>query len=605
MKKILFPLLILLFSCIPELIPPVVEIIYPSDGSEYEKGETINVRVDASDEDGIIAELRFFVDDFGMASTAEFPYIFLVSTENIPVGSHTMKVVATDDDGKEAETTAGFTIISALAVVETQQPSIITSDSVVLNGSILNDGGTPVSKAGFLWGTEANNMPSYTEVDASLDGISFSYKLTELTAETIYVVAFAENEKGRSYGEVIEFNTIPPENQPPVVTVLSPDNGSELTVGENLEIRLRITDDEDDIAGVRLFIDFMGIASLTGFPYTYTYSTTGMEAGVHSLLVEVTDGQGAISTSTVIFTILPILPEVLTDDPQSITNQSLIAGGTIVDAGGGTISAVGVRWGLEPNDGTGYTDQPASISDDKFSVTLLVPEFGDYYYIAYAENEAGRSYGEPVYFQPLVPDNMFIDERDGNAYKWVQIGSQVWMAENLAYLPEMKNTYNSSATDPYYYVYDYYGFNEEEALSQANYDAYGVLYNYPAAEEACPAGWRLPTLAEEQTLVAYIGGKLRARTLVEVGNEHWSNNTTGTNTTGFTARGAGKAVADQNGVIEFRSQLEETGYWMADTCSNEAGMGLPFSLIQGNPFILRDDQCSPFQNGYSIRCVKE
>ena len=44
MKKILFPLLLLLFSCIPELIPPVVEIIYPPDGMEYQKGETIDGR---------------------------------------------------------------------------------------------------------------------------------------------------------------------------------------------------------------------------------------------------------------------------------------------------------------------------------------------------------------------------------------------------------------------------------------------------------------------------------------------------------------------------------------------------------------------------------
>ncbi len=349
----------------------------------------------------------------------------------------------------------------------------------------------------------------------------------------------------------------------------------------------------------------MGIASLTGFPYTFTYSTLGMDAGVHSLLVEVTDRQGAITTATVIFTINPILPVVVTDEPTSLTTQGLVAGGTIVDDGGGTISGAGVIWGLEPYDGTGYQDQPASVSGDKFTVNLEVPEYGHYYYIAYAENEAGRSYGEAVYFQPLVPDNMFVDERDGRAYEWVRIGPQVWMAENLAWLPVMKNSNNSSATDPYYYVYGYFGFNEDEAISEPNYDAYGVLYNYPASLEACPAGWRLPTLAEEKALVANIGGASQSGRLIETGNDHWSNNTTGTNATGFTARGAGRAVAGLNGVIRFEDQLGLTGYWMADTCSTGSGQGLPFTLTQGTPFTIRDDQCTPFQNAYSIRCVKD
>ncbi len=192
-----------------------MEIVSPSAGSEFSRGETIDVKVNASDEDGVIAGLRFYVDDFGMASTAIFHIHSPSSTAEMAVGSHTMKVVATDDDGKEAETTSGFLLVSALAVVETEQASIITRDSAVIGGRILNDGGTPVGKVGFLWGTEANNMPSYTEEIVALSGTNFKITITELTAETIYVVAFAENEKGRSYGDVVAFNTIPPENLPP------------------------------------------------------------------------------------------------------------------------------------------------------------------------------------------------------------------------------------------------------------------------------------------------------------------------------------------------------------------------------------------------------
>ncbi|MCP4313121.1 MAG: hypothetical protein GY790_17825 [Bacteroidetes bacterium] len=605
MKKILFLFLAMLVSCIPELTPPSVEITSPAEGSEFQLGETIEVRVTASDDDGTVEELRLYVDEVGLLFIDGFPYSLSFPTGEMEIGSHTIKIVATDDDGKEAEATSGFILTSTLPLVQTEQPAVITSDSVVLVGTILNDGGSTIQKAGFLWGTEANNIDSYTEISAVVSDDEFEATLDELTAETIYVIAFAENDKGRTFGDVISFNTIPPENPPPTCEILYPVNGSEFTNGDDIDISLRVTDDEDAISGVRIYIDFVGITTLGTFPYNYTYSSGDLDAGNHSLMAEVTDVHGATAMSTILFIINPGLPVVETVEPASITSSGVVAGGSIVSDGGGTITAAGVIWGLEPYVGNGYQDQSATITGNQFSVTLENLEYGNYYYIAYAENEAGRSYGEPVSFHPLLPENMFVDQRDNRAYEWVRIGTQVWMAENLVYLPVMKNSYNSSSTEPFYYVYGYYGFKMEEALSSAYYDAYGTLYNYPAAEEACPAGWHLPTLAERDALISYIGGVSQIGRLIETGDEHWNDNTSGTNVSGFSARGAGGAIPDQFGITRFGGLGEVTGWWMSDTCTNQAGNGLPFVIIQDDPFIIPDSQCTPFSNGYSIRCVKD
>ena len=51
----------------------------------------------------------------------------------------------------------------------------------------------------------------------------------------------------------------------------------------------------------------------------------------------------------------------------------------------------------------------------------------------------------------------FTDYRDSNVYQTVTIGSQVWMAENLRYLPSVAGTNIVSPTKPYYYVYGYNG----------------------------------------------------------------------------------------------------------------------------------------------------
>ena len=118
---------------------------------------------------------------------------------------------------------------------------------------------------------------------------------------------------------------------------------------------------------------------------------------------------------------------------------------------------------------------------------------------------------------PTTPaGDMFTDDRDGNTYRTVWIGDQCWMAENLKCLPSVspisersprrlwRHIQNSSRTSPYCYVYGYQGKRVSEAQATANYRNYGVLYNWPAALEACPAGWHLPSDEEWTQLVDYL-----------------------------------------------------------------------------------------------------
>ena len=106
--------------------------------------------------------------------------------------------------------------------------------------------------------------------------------------------------------------------------------------------------------------------------------------------------------------------------------------------------------------------------------------------------------------KPQDAPTTFIDSRDDKEYKTVTIGSQVWMAENLAYLPSVVGPDTDSHTEPYYYVYGYNGTFVAAAKGTANYQTYGVLYNWPAALTACPEGWHLPSDAEWTQLQNYL-----------------------------------------------------------------------------------------------------
>src|SRR5574344_1780892 len=163
-----------------------------------------------------------------------------------------------------------------------------------------------------------------------------------------------------------------------------------------------------------------------------------------------------------------------------------------------------------------------------------------------------------IFYKPTIEETTsgtFTDSRDGNEYNWAQIGNQVWMAENLAYLPSVNMVANGSedaaGTGSYYYVYGYDGTNVADAKATDNYATYGVLYNWTAAMDGeassptnpsgiqgvCPAGWHLPSDAEWTELTDYLGGaSVAGGKLKETGTTHWNSPNTGaTNETGFTA----------------------------------------------------------------------
>ena len=96
------------------------------------------------------------------------------------------------------------------------------------------------------------------------------------------------------------------------------------------------------------------------------------------------------------------------------------------------------------------------------------------------------------------------DERDGNSYCSITIGEQEWLAENMRYLPSVNYLTDASVADARYYVYGYDGMDVYEAMENPNYSEYGVLYNWRAAQTACPAGWHLPSDDEWSQLEVYL-----------------------------------------------------------------------------------------------------
>jgi uncharacterized protein (TIGR02145 family) len=210
-----------------------------------------------------------------------------------------------------------------------------------------------------------------------------------------------------------------------------------------------------------------------------------------------------------------------------------------------------------------------------------------------------------VWIEGTVPlsQTTFTDSRDGHVYNMVKIFNQVWMAENLAYLPSVNLRRDGSTTDPRYYVYGYDGTDVTAAKATSNYSTYGALYNWPGAMTACPEGWHLPSFAEWTTLKTYLGGEsVAGGKMKETGTTHWlTPNTGATNESGFMGLPGGyRAYADITGQPFL--YVGELGMWWSSTedLSKVYASAVMLDYNSANLSFYGDQK----DYGRSVRCVR-
>lgn len=210
----------------------------------------------------------------------------------------------------------------------------------------------------------------------------------------------------------------------------------------------------------------------------------------------------------------------------------------------------------------------------------------------------------------------FLDctDPDGQSYATVKIGNQYWMAENLAWLPEVDQAEEGENGEPFYYVYDYQGNDVEEARQRSHFKSYGVLYNWEAAKVSCPDGWHLPSDEEVITLETELGmAESEAEAMFdrfsgEVGKQlksffGWQSDGNGNNFSGFQATPGGYRYGVPNTDCGFAGTGEQMRFWTATRdpgCPLFAWCRTLYHTNQGvNRWQIR------VSYGLSVRCVKD
>lgn len=264
------------------------------------------------------------------------------------------------------------------------------------------------------------------------------------------------------------------------------------------------------------------------------------------------------------------------------------------------------------------TESSSSSSEDSEPVERSSSSsLGDVNCSALLEGKTGWSWDVPkeCRFNPDIDYGTMTDERDGNVYRTVKIGDQVWMAENLNYADSSKTPSLLKRSWCYKNV-------------AKNCDVAGRLYTWAAAVDSvktgcgyrstcdlasanstgsstgsatlvqgiCPTGWHLPSQTEWMALFTAVGGQSTAGKVLK-SQSGWNNNGNGTDAFGFSALPAGDRASDGY----FYDIGARTYFWSSSEVNSSDAYIVLLYHNHKNAYLYNYGKNLVF----SVRCVKD
>ena len=297
------------------------------------------------------------------------------------------------------------------------------------------------------------------------------------------------------------------------------------------------------------------------------------------------------------------VPIVVTGYYSNLLINTVIFTGDVTSDGGSVVTKRGFCSSKTNPDPTIANDTIASGNGTgTFTGTVKGMKGQTLYYIrAYATNSIGTSYGTAVNVTTI---DTTLADIENNHYRLVQIGQQVWMAENLRvghyrngdaipYVPDPSLSWavwHDLTTGAYCW------YNTSSSIP------YGALYNFYVVADPrnlAPTGWHVPSSAEFKILTDLLGGTNTAGgKLKEIGYAHWQiPNTGASNETGFNALPGGQCSFTGN--IE---NMGAAGNWWTMT---ELDSGSGHSLVLNYDSNIANPNAYYKTCGYRVRCVRD
>ncbi|MEM9884318.1 MAG: Ig-like domain-containing protein [Bacteroidota bacterium] len=277
-------------------VPPVVSFVSPIMGQSFNEGTSLNVQANASDADGSIMKVELYYDNFYQGADASAPHQWVIPS--MVAGTHTLRIVATDNDGLTSEQTLSIVVNPVLNIPPTV--SIITPS----NGQSFTEGAsiTVQANASDSDGTITNAELFYDGLSIGIDISSpYQWSITGLVAGTHTIQVIARDDDGATGQQTISINVNATQNTPPTLSFINPSNGQNFTAGTNLNVSVTASDSDGSVSSVELF--YNGISQGTDNVAPYNWTVNNLSIGTNTLQAIATDNNGATAQRSISITV--------------------------------------------------------------------------------------------------------------------------------------------------------------------------------------------------------------------------------------------------------------------------------------------------------------
>jgi len=254
--------------------PPQVTITNPADGATV--SGTVNISADASDSDGSVVQVEFFVDNtsVGVDSDSSDGWSTSWDSATASEGTHSISAEAKDNDGNIASDSISITVDNvndppAVAITNPKNGDTV-SGTITITADATDDGG--VSQVEFFYDTTSIGVDS-----SGSDGWSMDWITTEVSDADYTIKATAIDSAGLTSSDSISVTVS--NTTPTTATISSVDSIDYTTNGgkdgdKHLNILIHVTDDLlNDVSGASVSIELYRDGSLVGSATGTTGST--------------------------------------------------------------------------------------------------------------------------------------------------------------------------------------------------------------------------------------------------------------------------------------------------------------------------------------------